>query len=62
MTELTPSMMARNVLQHERKYALVQEIHKHESGYPYLRQVLALYHIEKSGEWKEADTTELLVE
>jgi hypothetical protein len=62
MSNLTPSTIAYDVLRNQRQYALVQEILKHESGYPYLRQVLALYAIEQDDGWDDINVSELLVE
>lgn len=63
MSNLTPSTIAYDVFLNKQQYALVQEILTHESddGYPYLRQVLALYVIEQDDDWKHIDVSKLLV-
>lgn len=61
MSNPTPSTIAYDVLRNQQQHALVQEILKHESGYPYLRQVLALYAIEQDSGRDDITLSELLV-
>jgi hypothetical protein len=62
MSNLTPSTIAYDVLRNKQQYALVQEILTHESddGYPYLRQVVALYYVQNSD--TKINPTDLLVD
>ena len=59
---ITPTSIAKDVMRNQHQYAQLQEAKENESGYPYLRQILVLHHINQTDSWNDVSTKDLLID